>query len=206
MKFCILLFICFYQINLYADTKIPPQINFSIGSVSAAFKENPSNLKTTDGTTTTLSAPYSGAITSIPLEIGYEYFSNLKRSYQVKASGPLMGSSPGRYFNLVGAYNFYFTQLGSQATVSDFNFELKFKPKMRYYAGPVLGAGYLVYDTKSATKTDVLFELGGQGGLLYSIGPVWSLKAELGFSRAVGVLVNATVIKILLGMSYTLGK
>ena len=206
MRLVILILVALICKPVYSGTKIPAQINFSIGSVSVAFSENPSNLKSTDGTTSSTSTPYSGSTTAIPLEFGYEHFTNLKRSYQFKAAGPLMGSNPGRYFNAVAAANFYFSQIGSEATVSDYNFELKIKPKLRYYAGPVLGVGYLVYDTQSATKTDVLFEIGGQGGILYSIGPVWGLKAEVGFSRAVGVLVSASVIKILLGTTYTLGK
>ena len=77
-------------------------------------------------------------------------------------------------------------------------------PKFRYYAGPAIGLGYLVYNTKSSIKNDILFELGGQAGVLYSLNPKWALSGEIGGARAIGSLTSATVIKILIGTSYTL--
>lgn len=189
----------------YADTKIPGQLSFSLGSITIAYSENPDKLETTDGSNSASSTPYSGSATAMPLELTYEYYPNLKRSYLVKASGPLMGTTADRYFNISGGLNFYFNQIGGQAKVSDFNFEMKLIPKLRYYAGPSLGIGYLVYNTKSATKNDILFEIGGQGGVLYTLNPKWGLKGELGFSRAIGVLVSASVIKILIGTTYNFG-
>ena len=89
--------------------------------------------------------------------------------------------------------------------ISDTNFEMKLIPKLRYYAGPSVGFGYIVYNTKSAIKNDLLFELGGQAGVIYTLNPVWALRAELGASRGIGALVSSTIIKILLGASYTIG-
>lgn len=194
-----------WALSLSADTKIPSQISFSLGSIGISFAENPDELKASDGTSTTTTAPYSGSATAMPLDFSFEYYPNLKRSYLIKASGPLMGSTPDRYFSLSAGINFYFNQIGAEAKVTDFNLEMKVIPKMRYYAGPSIGAGYLIYNTKSATKSDVLFEIGGQGGVLYTLNPKWGLKGELGFSRAVGVLVSATVIRILIGTTYNIG-
>ena len=195
----------FWSTATYSDTKIPPQISFCLGSVSGSFAENPDSLKSTDGTASTTSTPYAGSASSMTLEMSYEFFNTLKRSYFIKGSGPIVGTTPDKYFSADAGINFYFTQLASQAKVSDFNFEMKLVPKMRYYAGPSLGVGYLVYNTKSATKSDVLFQLGGQGGMIYTINPKWGIKAELAAARAVGVLVSSTVVKILIGASYNLG-
>ena len=194
-----------WSATLCADTKIPSQLSFCLGAVSGSFAENPDSLKSTDGSVGTTSTPYAGTASSMTLEMNYETFSTLKRSYFIKGSGPIVGTTPDKYFSGDAGINFYFTQLGSQAKVSDFNFEMKLIPKMRYYAGPSLGVGYLVYNTKTATKSDVLFQIGGQGGMIYTINPKWGLKAELAAVRAVGVLVSSTVIKILIGTSYNLG-
>lgn len=186
----------------FAETKIPSLLSFSIGSFSGSFTENEDNLKSTDGTSSsTSSTPYSGTASSMPLEVGFEYFPVLTRSYFIKGAGPLMGSTPDRYFSITSGVNFYFAQVASEAKVRDFNFEMKLQPKFRYYAGPAIGIGYLVYNTKSATKNDLLFELGLQGGVIYSLSPKWSLKAEIGAARAVGVLVSSTLIKITLGVA-----
>ncbi len=202
--FLILFLVCYsFFSESNADTKIPPLLSISTGSYSVSFAENPDELKATDGTSTTTSTPYSGTTTSLPLEFNYEMFSSLKRSYSVKASAPLVANATGRYFSVSGAMNFYFNSLASDVSVSDFNFQMSLKPKFRYYASPSLGLAYLVYNTKSATKTDILFEIGANGGTVYSITPKWGMRAEVGFARALGVLVSATVIKISLGAAYT---
>lgn len=191
--------------NAFSQSSIPPQVNFHIGSISVNYAENVDSLTPTDSTAaTTKSSPYSGTASSMPFAIAYEYFPGLTRSYFVRAAGPLMASTPDRYYNASMGANFYFGQFASQAVIKDVGMQLKVMPKFRYFAGATLGLGYLVYNTKSATKNDILFELGAQGGILYSLGPKWSISAELGGARAIGSLTSATVIKILLGTSYTL--
>lgn len=188
-----------------ANNSIPSQLNFHIGSISTNYAENESTLKATDGTSsTTKESPYSGTASSMPLVITYEFFPGLSRSYFARVAGPVMGSTPDRYYSGSMGMNFYFGQFAANAIIKDTNFEMKVLPKFRYYAGPAVGLGYLVYNTKSATKNDVLFELGGQGGVLYSYNAKWALSAELGIARSIGSLTSATTMKILIGTSYSL--
>lgn len=193
-----------FSLDVYANSSIPSQLNFSIGSISTNYTENEDSLKATDGSTSTATSAYAGTASSMPFVISYEYFPSLSKSYFGRASGPIMGSTPDRYYSGSIGMNFYFGQMASQAIIKDTNFELKVLPKLRYYAGPALGIGYLVYNTKSATKNDILFEIGGQGGVLYSLNPKWAISGELGAARAIGSLTSATVIKILIGTSYTM--
>lgn len=205
MKVYLLFTALFCQVS-FADSKIPGQFTFAIGSISVNFTENPDKLTAEDTSSTTeASTPYAGTASAMPIAITYEYFPNLQRAYFIKAVGPLMASTPDRYYSATGGVNFYFGKVASSAIVSDMNFEMKLIPKLRYYAGPTVGLGYLVYNTKSATKNDTMFEIGGQGGVIYTLGPKWALRAELGAARGIGVLVSSTIIKILLGTSYTLG-
>lgn len=198
-------FILMISFNAHSSSTIPSQLNFHIGSISTNYTENEKNLKASDGTTTTTNkTPYAGTASSMPFAIGYEYFPGLTRSYFLRLAGPVMGSTPDRYYSASMGMNFYFGQIASQSIVKDTNFEMKLMPKFRYYLGPSLGLGYLVYNTKSATKNDMLFEIGGQGGVLYSLGPKWAISAELGAARAIGAITSATVIKILIGTSYTM--
>lgn len=115
-----------------------------------------------------------------------------------------MASTPDRNFYVTGGVNFYFSSVGSPIYVSDQRMEIKVAPKFRYYAGPHFGAAYLVYNTKSATKNDVVIEAGGQGGVIYSISPKWGLRAEANISRGIGALVSSMTMKILLGGTYNL--
>lgn len=202
-----LVFIAFENFAHAEANAIPSVVSFNIGSIAATFTENPDKLTSTDGTTAnTSTAPYSGSASSMPIDVMYEYFPNLKRSYFIRGSGPILGSSPDRYFSGLAGINFYFGHIGTNAIVKDFNFEMKIVPKLRYYLGPAIGIGYIVYSTKSATKNDTMLEIGGQGGVIYTLNPKWGLRAELGASKATGVLVSATIIKILLGTTYNLGN
>lgn len=200
------LLLAFFVAASAQANSIPSQMSFEMGSISSSYAENPDKLEATDGTASTKATAYSSTASALPLGISYEYFPNLKRSYLIKGVGPLVASSDDRYFSATIGVNFYFGMVASQAVVSDFNFSMKMIPKLRYYVGPSLGVGYLVYNTKSATKNDLLFEIGGQGGAIYTINPKWGLKAELGFSRGIGVLVSATTIKIMFGGVYNLGN
>jgi hypothetical protein len=204
-KYLVWILVFITQVS-FADSKIPSVFTFSIGSISANFTENPDDLKSTDGTLSSVTTPSAGTVSAMPIMVGYEFFPNLKRSYFLNGIGPLLASNTGNYYNLTGGANFYFTQIASNASVSDHNFEMKIIPKFRYYAGPAVGIGYLIYNAKSATKNDIMFEIGGQGGVIYTINPKWGLRAELGAARGIGVLTSSTIIKILLGTTYNLGN
>ena len=193
MKFIYSFFIIFFIDSTFAGSDIPKQLTVSTGSISLNYSENSS--------TTT---PYSGTASALPFAITYEYFPNLQRAYFVKAIGPLVASSSDRYFSGTIGTNFFFGKVASQATVKDLNFEMKILPKFRYYAGPSIGLGYFIYNTSTATKNDILFELGGHAGSIYTINSRWGLRGEVGFARGTGALVSATIIKINLGAIYTL--
>jgi hypothetical protein len=204
MKLVCFLLVFFSQV-VSADSKIPGQLSFALGSISANYTENPDQLKASDGTTAAATTPYAGTASAMPVAITYEYFPNLKRAYFVKVVGPLMASTPDRYYSATLGVNYYFGKVATMAVVSDTNFEMKLIPKLRYFAGPAIGMGYIVYNTKSAIKNDIMFEIGGQGGVIYALGPQWALRAELGAARGIGALVSSTIIKILIGATYNLG-
>jgi hypothetical protein len=205
MRVFIFILLGFSQLS-FGDTKIPGQLSISLGSISANYAEKADQLTTTDGTTAAATTPFAGTASSMPISLMYEYFPNLKRSYFAKATGPLLGSTPDRYFSGNIGLNFYFGKVATMAIVSDSNFEMKLIPKLRYYVGPSMGMGYLIYNTKSAIKNDLLLELGGQAGVVYTMNPSWAVRGELGASRGVGALVSATVIKILMGVSFNISN
>ena len=208
-KFQILIILSFLTIILSLETNasssIPSLLNFHIGSIATNYIENPDKLEATDNSAGAAEVtPYSGTSSSMPFVISYEYFPGLSKSYFARVAGPIMGTTPDRYYSGSVGINFYFGQIASKTVIKDTNFELLVLPKFRYYAGPSIGMGYLVYNTKSAIKNDILFEIGGQAGILYSLNPKWAISAEAGGARGIGSLTSATIVKILIGTSYTL--
>jgi hypothetical protein len=203
-SFLLLLWSFTFSSFAYADTGAPTQLSFSIGTISTNYAEAESNLQSTDGTSTTKVEPYSGTASSMPLDVSFEYYSKLTRSYFIRAGGPIMGSTPDRYFYSGLGMNFYFSSIGSALHAKDTRVDIWLVPKFRYYAGPGVGGAYLVYNTKSETKNDILLELGGQAGAIYTLSPKWGVKAELAIARGLGAIVSATSMKILLGSTYSL--
>lgn len=193
------------QAHAYDTSGISPQITFNVGSVMSTFAENESQLETTDGTTGNSAEAAAGSSSSMSLDVMFEYFNSLKTSFFIRGMGPVVGTTADRYFSVVGGMNYYFGGIGSKTVFKDQDFEFKIIPKIRYYAGGSLGLGYLTYSTKSATKGDILLEIGGHGGMLYPISPKWAMRGELGLAKSVGVLVSSTEIKILIGATTTLG-
>lgn len=182
---------------------LPPVIKFHVGMLSNSFTENEDSLETTDGTMGNQSTAYSGSGSSIAFEAQFENFLSYKRSFYIRGAGTMMGGDSKFYGTNVGM-NYYFGELASNAELEGKGFKLSVRPQMRYYAGAGIGVDYFVYNTKSATKGDFLFDLGLHGGLIYPLNPKWALSGEAGFSRQVGTLVSSTQIRIMVGAVATL--
>lgn len=187
-----------------ADDNFPIQLSFMTGTISTSFSESESTLEPSDGTDQATETPYSGSSSSLPIEFGGEIFSTPKRSYFLRGGGPLVASGTDRLFYVNTGINFYLSPLGSPLKVSTDKFNIRVIPKFRYYIGIQAGTSYLIYSTKSQTKSDILFELGGQGGGIYSISTQWGLKAEASIMKGTGALVSSMTMKVLLGATYSI--
>jgi hypothetical protein len=174
------------------------QLTISIGMVNAGYTENKSTLESTSTTTTTAS---SGSASVLPVDALWEFYQTTKHSYFVRATAPLLTSGKDSFFSLGGGVNWYFKSLSSKGDFKDENDTITIIPKIRYYWGVEVGAGYLVYSTKTAKKSDLLADLGLHGGLIYSINPTWGIRAETGYARAIGVATTTSVIKAFIGFT-----
>lgn len=203
MKIFLSTIILLSSINIWAA--MPAQMSLTLGTISTNYAESESTIKSTDGTTST-EKPYSGTASSMPFELGVEYFPSLTKSFFFRGGGPLMASTSDRYFYVNGGFNFYFSSYGAPTKVADQRIEIKMTPKFRYYAGPSIGTAYLVYNTESKTKNDIMLELGAQVGALYLINSKWCLKAEANIARGIGAIQSSMTMKLLLGATYNLNN
>lgn len=200
----LLLLMLLISTQSFADSPFPNQISFLTGNIGISYAESESPLVPTDGTPATESSAYSNSATAMPLVVEYEHFASLKRSYFINGAGPLVASTPDRVFSISSGVNFYLNEAGTIVNLSSEKVSYFSAPKFRYYIGPALGATYLVYNTLSQTKNDIIFNLGGHIGGIYTYNPKWGFKGELDFFKGTGALVITTTIQILIGVTYSL--
>ena len=178
----------------------------NIGMVNLSLTENESSIKQTD-TTTSVSEPEeqaSSAVSSTSFQLQWEFKNKAKKSYFLKGTVPLISSQgAGVFLGGVGV-NFYLNPLGSKYSFDIGGSEMTIIPKFRYYWGVSTGLGYVVYNTESAQKSDVFFDLGLHAGAGYSLGKEWGLKGEVIATRATGVTTTGIKTGFLFGATYYL--
>lgn len=195
------------QNTLLASESSKNEMSVAFGMVSASFTETQSAVKeeastTTSATSNESSQPQSGTVSAMSLDLSYNFLADLKKSYYVRTVIPVMASNSTGYVLGAMGMNFYFYSLASTNTVRDQSSSISIIPKMRYYIGPEAGVGYLIYATKTAEKSDVVFELGGRGGAIYNFKKDWGAKAELSAARGTGVATTSFIIKAVFGLTF----
>lgn len=186
-----------------ANERFSPILNFSFGMVNLAVTENQSTLVATDTDVDIPETTAGAAAASVTaFELNYEFAQTQKRGFFGKAIVPLMSADGSGVFQGNIGVNFYLNSLSTTFSVIEAGGQFRVKPKMRYYWGLSTGVGYLVYNTESAKKSDVFFDLSLHGGGGYTFSDRWGMRAELSVGRAVGSATTSIATKLLIGASY----
>ncbi|MBA2403131.1 MAG: hypothetical protein H0V66_00045 [Bdellovibrionales bacterium] len=195
--FSILFVSCFYA-RVGAEEIIQKELSYNIGLVNASYAEGQSALS---GKNQTEAA--SGSVSSISGQITYKFAPGLERSYYFSGTFPLMPNPTGSYFGGHFGSEFYFgSSSGSKVSYINSGTSIKLKPKNLYFWGLEGGLGYLVYNTETAKKTDLLLDIGANLGMLYVLNDKWRLRGILGFTRGTGVTTTTMEMKAFFGVSY----
>jgi hypothetical protein len=201
----------------HASGELHQVVNSSIGMINVSLTENESTLEenaavtatqdsSDDGTSTADTGAQAATVSSTSFALNYEFSQTLKRSYFMDVIVPLVGTAgTGVFLGSVGV-NFYMNGLSTLFSYKDAGTELTMRPTMRYYWGASTGIGYIVYTTDTAKKSDIYFDLGVHGGVLYNITKKYAMRLNVGVGRGTGVAANSFGVKFFLGMSYPLGK
>jgi len=187
----------------FATERFSPTLNFSFGMVNLSVTENQSTLVATDtdvNVPETVAGVAAASVTSF--ELNYEFAQTQKRGFFGKAIVPLMSPDGSGVFQGNLGVNFYLNSLSTTFSVIEAGGQFRVKPKLRYYWGVSTGVGYLVYNTESAKKSDVFFDLSLHGGGGYTFSDRWGMRAELSVGRAVGSATTSIATKLLIGASY----
>ncbi|MBT6325655.1 MAG: hypothetical protein HOJ35_06775 [Bdellovibrionales bacterium] len=181
-------------------------LSTNMGMANFNITENASVLTTSGSESNAPDDPTASAISLIALNVVYEFMNYPKKSYLLKTTLPLMSSDGSGAFLVGAGMNFYISSMSSKFSINDSGNNLIFTPTLRYYWGPSLGVGYLIYNTETAKKSDIIFDLEVHGGLIYTIKKIWGIRAEFAASRGTGVASSTIGMKFFVGMTYFLEK
>ena len=153
-----------------------------MGMVNVSLTENSSTLQSTDDSVVVedSDSATSTATSVISFEANYEFKNYADKSYFVKAIVPLLNSDGSGVFMGSIGINSYIGSLSSIFSFRDKGTQIYMVPKTRYYWGGSAGVGYVIYNTISAKKSDVFFDLGVHGGMVYNFSKRWGMRGELG--------------------------
>lgn len=175
--------------------------SISLGMVNVSFTESPSALESEEGEEAEEAGSGSSAV--ISLDMTYNRPLDDKKEIYARGIVPFMPSTGAGLILGGGGMNYYFNGLSADVKRDDESVRLRISPSMRYYVGAELGFGYLIYTTESAKKSDLLLNIGGHGGMTYAFRDNWSFKGELGIGKGMGTKVSTTMMRVMLGLSYT---
>lgn len=191
------------------ETHLHQAMSIGFGMANIGVTENASTLVSTDEDADPDDANTGGESTAasiISMNINYEFLNYPKKSYFLNLVAPLLSSAGTGFFLGSVGVNFYMNSLSTLFSFNDQGSTLTMAPTLRYYWGGSAGIGYLVYNTESAKKSDVLFELGIHGGGIYNFKKDWGGKFELGLGRGTGVGTSTINMKLFLSVSYYIDK
>lgn len=186
------------SINLATYATPEPFFSFGLGINSVSYSEVSSSI---EGSGTKTLASGSAAIISAKVDYTYP----IKNNQSIVARGlvPLIATTD-RMFSAGVGYQYFF----GRNNVSDIEIQtrdgsfLQITPKFRYYVGGAADIGYLIFTSKTSKKSDMVFQLGPNGGVLYRWKDGIDIVGEAEFQIGYGSIVTTTSIKLTGGLTY----
>jgi len=194
-------FIFILSINAFAgeSSRFYDELTSSVGMAMVNYTED---AKTIQGDNVAEAA--SGTVTSIAATLQYKYAKDFKKSFYFASTFPLISSPTGTYISFSTGIEYYFNDIGAKTGLFNSGTSIQFTPKFRYFAGGEIGGAYLVYTTETSKKSDALFEIGGFGGMAYSMSQDWAIKSTVGVLKGTGAVTSTMTIKFFIGVTFFL--
>lgn len=139
----------------------------------------------------------SGSVSGINGLIHYRFKTFDKIALFGQFSFPLLASE-GTYISGGAGGEYYFGRSTSKMSLRDSTTSFVLTPITRFFASAGLNMAYISYKTETAQKSDTLLELEVGGGMSRKFSN-WTLRAQLGVGRGVGVATSTFGFKGYLG-------
>lgn len=199
MKYLLLYLCLFISNHSFSSDLFHDEFTASTGLAMISFTEGEKSIQGEN-----VQEAASGTVTAMSLNVQYKMAEDFKKSYYISATFPLLPSAEGTYIAFGGGMEYYFNDVGAKVGLFNSGTTINFTPNFRYFIGAEVGGGYLVYNTESAKKSDALFEIGGNGGIVYSMSDSWAIKAVLGVMKGSGVVTSTLGIRAFVGATFYL--
>lgn len=200
-KFIILLLI---SLNAFSASHPNSYWSANLGMNNVTFTEIQSTLVDSDGESSTKSQ-LNGSASIMSLELSFTKPLNNKNAVMARGIAPLIGSDNRMFSGGIG-YLYFF----GDSIISDIEIEtpdgsfIHFEPGMRFFAGATSDVSYLFYTGRTAKKTDLIFNIGPMGGLLYRYKNNIDIKAQGEYAIGYGSVVTTSTMRMFIGITYQL--
>lgn len=142
--------------------------------------------------------PASGSVASISGQLHYRFRTDGRKAWYGQFTFPLMGGE-GTYLSGGAGMEYYFGKSSpARIVLQDTTTSFTISPVMRYFAYGGLNMAYISYLTETAKKNDTLLEIDLGGGLSRRFNS-WTLRAQAGIGRGVGVATTTMGMKAMVG-------
>ena len=203
LKYCFVFFFILSQTAYASETSLLQNVSIGIGMANVSVTENQSTLESEDSSSTEEPAEIN-PISTISLEMSYHFKNYINKSIYLKSFIPLLSSDGSGYYMAALGMTYYLNSISSQFNFSDEGTSLVISPTFRYYVGGYIGGGYLVYNTATAKKSDLVLDMSASGGVDFKMSNNWSIKADLSAGRLTGVNTTGIAITAFFGGTYYL--
>jgi hypothetical protein len=182
-------------ISTYADVELKDQYSFAVGMVNLALNQNPDAFDANKNIS-------SGTVSNISLDVNYEHFTTDSASHAVKVQASGFAGETTKYYSIGYNHRYYFGSVGTIKQTSDELLKIYAAPIFRYYAGFLINAVSIVYETNTEVRSDLLLEAGANAGVLYNTSRNNAYKLEVSLLRGTGVETSGTGIQFFFGTSF----
>ena len=141
--------------------------------------------------------PASGSVAGISGMLHYRFRTDDRKAWYSQFTFPLMASQ-GTYLSGGAGMEYYWGQAPARIVLSDATTSFTLSPVTRFFALGGINLGYLAYLTPTAKKNDTMLELEVGGGMSRRFSR-FTLRAQAGIARGVGVATNTMGMKAMLG-------
>lgn len=178
---------------LQSGLKTSDEFSVLLGMTNISFAESQSSLS---GPNQKEAA--SGSVASISGMLHYRFKAGEKTAWFGQFTFPLMAGE-GTYLSGGGGMEYYFGNSNTaRITLQDATTSFTLSPITRYFLSGSMNMAYISYLTETAKKNDTMLELELGGGASRRFDK-WTLRAQAGLARGIGVATTTMGMKAMIG-------